>query len=287
MTTQQISYFLALAETLHFWDTSYQLHITQSALSRQIKALEDELQVELFKRTNRKVELTAAGKFLQQQWAPLTEQLQATLYYAQKIHKGEGGSVVINHPGSISHDVLPDLLTRISTTFPHIKIELLQVKHTDEFVLLKNFKVDLCYSRHLHKADFLSSKLVRQDRLALVVPKAHPIRKLSDITMKSLKDERFILSTLSASEVYQTKMEQVFSKYGIEPDVRFESDFGSVILSLVEKGLGISIIPLSYSHSNPPGIRFIQIPFEVPLYLHWRKNEENKVINHVMQLAMR
>jgi DNA-binding transcriptional LysR family regulator len=284
MTTQQVNYFLQLSEELHYWRTSYKVNITQSVLSRQIKALEDELQVELFKRSNRTVELTPAGRFLQQQWKPLMERIDASVLYARKIHQGEGGSIVINHPGSISYDILPDLLGRVSVAFPDIRVELVQLVHTQEIELLKAFKVDLCYSRHLYTDDVVASKLVRQDALALVVPAAHPITNVPDITTAALRDEHFILPTLTDGETYQMKMGEIFSRYAVEPHVRFESDFGSILLSLVQRGLGISIMPFSYSFANHPGVRFIQIPFEVPLYLHWRKEEDNTVVKNVLAL---
>lgn len=285
MTAQQIDYFLQLSEELHFWRTSYKLNTTQSVLSRQIRALEDELRVQLFRRSNRKVELTAAGKFLQLQWKPLLGQLNASILYARKIQLGEAGRVVINHPGSISYDILPDLLGRISRIFPEARVELIQVKHTQEIEMLKAFEVDLCYSRRLHEGDFVASRLVRQDSLALVVAKAHPITSRSRITSKTLRNERFILASLTDGETYQMKIDQVFAHYDIAPDVRFESDFGSVILSAVEKGLGISVIPFSYSLASHPGVRFIKLPFEIPLYLHWRKDEENPLVRNILDLT--
>ena len=285
MTTQQIEYFLQLSDELHYWRTSYKVNITQSVLSRQIKALEDELQIALFKRSNRKVELTPAGRFLQQQLKPLMEKMGAVIQYGRKIHQGAGGSVVINHPGSISYDLLPDLLSRILAVFPDIKVELVQSKHTHGIELLKAFEADLCYSRNQYNDDFVVSKLIGEDSLALVVPVSNPILTESDITAEALKGEPFILSTLTDGETYQLKMEQMFSRYGIEPDIRFEFDFGSMILSLIEKGFGVSVMPVSYSLANHPGVRFIKLPFEVPLYLHWRKDEDNAVVSNILQLT--
>lgn len=286
MTTQQIQYFLQLADELHYWRTSYKVNITQSVLSRQIRALEEELQVELFKRTNRKVELTPAGRFLQQQWKPLLEQVNAAIQYSRKIQQGAAGSIIINHPGSITHDLLPDLLAGIAATFPDIKVELMQLKHTQEIELLKSFEVDLCYSRHCYDEDFVQWKLIRHDPLALAVPVAHPVQQLSDVSAASLQQERFILPTLTNGEVYQTQINQLFIQYGIVPNIRFESDFGSMILSLVEKGLGVSIIPFSYSLARHAGVRFIPLPFEVPLYLHWRRAEDNPMVTNILQLLL-
>jgi DNA-binding transcriptional LysR family regulator len=286
MTTQQIEYFLHLSEELHYWRTSYKLNTTQSVLSRQIKALEDELKVQLFNRSNRKVELTPAGKFLKQQWKPLLEQFQGSALYARKIQSGERGRIVINHPGSVSYDLLPDLLSRISASFPEVRVELLQMKHTQEIEMLKRFEVDLCYSRLLHEGGAVASRLIRHDTLALVVPESHPIVTKSMITPAALRNERFILATLTDGETYQMKIDQVFAHYDVEPDIRFESDFGSVIMSAVEKGLGVSIIPFSYSYASHPGVRFIKLPFEIPLYLHWRKDEENAVVKNILELTV-
>ncbi|MCG2613320.1 LysR family transcriptional regulator [Terrimonas sp. NA20] len=286
MTTQQIGYFLQLSEELHYWRTSYKMNATQSVISRQIKSLEEELQVQLFVRSNRKVELTPAGKFLQQQWKPLFERVHSAARYARKIHQGEGGSVIINHPGSISFDILPVLLSRIASLYSDVKVELIQIKHSLEIEMLRSYEVDLCYSRHLYEDDLITSTLIRQDHLALVVPEAHPITRKAEISSRTLQNERFILSTLTDGEAYQLKIDEIFATYAIKPNIRFESDFGSVILSLVAKKLGISIMPFSYSQAKPPGVRFIKLPFEVPLYLLWRKDEENAVIRNVLDLII-
>lgn len=69
MDLHSLKYFLALAEELHFWNTASKMNITQSALSRNIQSLESELGIQLFDRNKRNVKLTAAGKFLKEEWA--------------------------------------------------------------------------------------------------------------------------------------------------------------------------------------------------------------------------
>ncbi|MBN9297333.1 MAG: LysR family transcriptional regulator [Filimonas sp.] len=283
MTTQQISYFLALADELHYWQTSYKLNITQSALSRQIKALEEELNIELFTRSSRKVELTSAGSFLQKQWKPLLEKIYSTVDYAKKINKGEGGTIVINHPGSIAYDVIPDLLTRVSHSYPNVKVELVQVKGAEELELIKNFRGDVIYSRHLYETDFLESKQVNTDNLSLVLPEKHVIRKEADIVRKVLQQQRFILPNLQPNDSYSETILRFFKSYKTTPEVCFVSDFGSTILSLVQGGLGISIMPHSFSHTHHPGVRFLPIPFSISLYAYWRKEEENALVRNIVQ----
>ncbi|MDJ1466747.1 LysR family transcriptional regulator [Xanthocytophaga flava] len=285
MDIQQITSFLTLADELHFWRASFKLNITQSALSRQIQSLENELSLSLFNRSKRKVELTAAGKFLYQQWEPLMQQLTYSTRYAQKIHRGEYGSLTINHPGSISHNLLPDLLARISKLYPDVKVELVQLKYTQEEEFLKAFKIDIAYSRYEHKSDFIESKLVWKENFGFAVPINHPIQSEEDLTSDILKQQRFVLPTLQHGYIFPETIFSIFNHYQINPVISYESDFGSTVLSLVAKGLGIAILPFSFAQQAPPNIRFIKIPFEIPLYLYWRKNEDNPLITNILKLT--
>ena len=126
MEIQQIKYFLALSQELHFWNTAERIFITQSALSRQIKALEDELGIQLFERSKRSVKLTEAGAFLRDQWLPLLDEINRVHLQARKIHEGAFGSVRIGYPGSIAYSFMPELITSISRTLPELKVELVE-----------------------------------------------------------------------------------------------------------------------------------------------------------------
>ena len=84
MTIQQIRYFLVLAEELHFWKTSEKVYISQSSLSRQIQALEEELGFMLLERDKRNVKLTEAGKFLQERWSVLLDEMERAQTQAKK-----------------------------------------------------------------------------------------------------------------------------------------------------------------------------------------------------------
>lgn len=286
MTLQQIKYFLALAKELHYWRTSSEMNITQSALSRQIQSLEAELEIKLFKRTKRKVELTTAGKFLQEQWTPLVVQMDALNTYAKKIQLGTRGSLVINHPGSISYKLLPDLVSKISGAFPGVKTELIQLKHDQEEHFLRTFKIDLCFSRYVHNSDFLASKLFQLDHYAFALPEGHAIKDENALNEDILRAERFILPTLGAGHSYTAQISKVFEHYQISPDVYHESDFGSTVLALVSRGLGVSVVPFSIAEPGFTGVRFIKTPFEVPLYLYWRKDETSPLVRNVLDLIL-
>lgn len=143
MDIQQIKYFLALASELHFWNTAAKMHITQSALSRQIQSLEAELGVKLFERNKRNVKLTAAGRFLQQKWSEELHKIEYINAFARQIDLGESGTITIAHPDSISASLMPDILTRLAHSFPNLGVQLVQVLYQNQLEFLRNYKLDL------------------------------------------------------------------------------------------------------------------------------------------------
>jgi LysR family transcriptional activator of glutamate synthase operon len=110
MDLQQIRYFLALARELHYWKTAEKMNITQSALTRRIQSLENELGLLLFERNKRNVKLTPAGKFLRAKWEVELNEIEYIHQFAKQIHLGENGTIKIAHPDSISASIMPDIL---------------------------------------------------------------------------------------------------------------------------------------------------------------------------------
>ena len=287
MDIQQIKYFLALAEELHFWNTAEKMNITQSALTRHIQALEGELNVLLFDRNKRSVKLTAAGKFLKEKWAVELNEIGFIHQFARQIHLGESGTIKIAYPESISASILPDILQSISSTFPKLKVELIQLLYENQEEYLLNYKIDMALTRDITRSKDISSKKIFTDSLAMVVPEDHSYKKVKDLTSKTLLQQRFILSIKDEESSYNDIIQEIFTSYNIEPDITFHCDFGSTILALVRKGLGISILPDSYLQHKTPGVRFIRLPFKTDLFINWRIEDHNPVLENVLKLILK
>ncbi|HKX82971.1 MAG TPA: LysR family transcriptional regulator, partial [Pyrinomonadaceae bacterium] len=120
MNLHQIQYFLALSDELHFWRTSEKVFITQSALSRQIQSLENELGVQLFERDKRNVKLTNAGVFLKGELARIMVEIESVTRHAQQVAAGEIGVIRIGHPASITFSLLPEILQRFAERHPQL-----------------------------------------------------------------------------------------------------------------------------------------------------------------------
>ncbi len=284
MDLQQIKNFLKLAEELHFWKTAEKMNITQSALSRQIQSLEEELGVVLFERNKRNVKLTPAGEFLRDKWAVMLDELKFIHLFAKKISEGETGTIKIAHPDSISSSLLPNLLGKISARFPDLQIELVQLLYENEQEFIKEYKIDLAFTRDINRLANISSMKVNSDQLAMLVPTDHHYNNYADITRENLNKEKFILPIVDHSSSYRSIVQDFFDTIGCTPNIVYYSDFGSTILGLVAKGLGLSILPLSYIHHATPGIRFIELPFNTDLYVNWRSDDNGPVLKNVLEV---
>ena len=282
MDLQQIKYFLTLAQELHFWHTAERVFITQSALSRQIKALEDELGLKLFERNKRKVKLTEAGAFLRDQWLPLLDEIERIHRQAKKIHEGEYGSIRIGYPGSIAYGFLPDLITSIAHSLPELKVELVEPTDTSFEQLLLDYQMDLAFRRDPAENPALQSICLYSEHFSLVVPNNHHLDEQNFKGLQDVKEEKFILSGLHHKTFYVASLRQIFKDNAFEPNVHIESDFGGMIISLVSKGLGVSILPNSFSFSAHPGVRFIKLPHQVNLYVIWRREDKSPVLRNVL-----
>lgn len=284
MDLHQFKYFLALSKELHFWNTASKMHITQSALSRQIQSLENELGLQLFYRDKRNVKLTPAGKFLQEKWEIELNHLNSLHQLAKQIHLGESGAIRLAYPDSISSSVLPEFIKKIVHLYPKLKVELLQLTTENEEEYLKNYKVDIVFTRDLTSSPTINHKKLNHENLSFVVPDHHVFRSLEDITEQSLKKEKLILTTQDHNSSYNDIVKEIITSYNMQPDSSIQCEFGSTVISLIKNGLGISILPYSYSLHQYVGIRFIPLPFVTALYINWRNDDPNPILKNILNL---
>ncbi len=287
MNLQQIEYFLTLADELHFWKTSEKVFITQSALSRHIKSMEQELGFDLFERDKRNVKLTPAGEFLRDQYAKLLADYQSVTRRASLIASGEIGAIRIGFPASITFSVLPDLLLALHQKYPHIVAQMIEVDASDVDPFLLAHRIDIAFNRESAKAKDLASSHLMTENFALVVPAHHRFAGKSELKLSDLyklKNEEFVLPALNGKSEHASQLRAIFQGAGFDPIIHVESDFGVALLGLVAKGLGISIMPISYAHHLKHEVHFIKIPPTSDLLALWRVGDANPALQIFLQV---
>ncbi len=253
MEISQLQYFQAVARVRHFTKAAEACAVSQSALSRSIAKLEEELGVRLFARRSRHVELTQAGEhFLYHVDRVLRELAEAKRELTQQETKG-GGTVNVSFFHSFGGYLLPMLLAEFHAQYPEIRIKLNQ--HNSKFLMqqVESGKTDLCLCSTMTTAENIAWMYLWSEELFVAVPKDHPLAQRGSVTLRDVEAEPLI--TLKPNYSLRTLVDQSFELAHSHPQIIFEGDDVNTLASLVAAKLGVSIIP------NIPGVEHLGIVY--------------------------
>lgn len=286
---RHLKYFLAVAEELHFRKAADRLYISQPGLSRQIKQMEEELGFALFERSNKKVYLTKAGKYLQHETEMILKNLNDSFNHAQLIHEGMEGQISFGYVGSAMQNVIPDFILKIKEDHPNIHYSLKEMENPQQIDALLLKEIDLAFVRLDKVPKGLSIHPVFEDTFSLVVPKDHDLSEENFTDLSILKDEPFILFDQSYSPAYFDQVMQIFKHAGFHPVISHNTVHASTIFRLVENNLGISIVPTSLLLGYDMGIRQIelkQIPQRTVLSVAWNISNRNPLLDKILSIVI-
>ena len=282
---RHLTYFLAVAEELHFRRAADRLFISQPGLSRQIKQMENELGITLFERTNKKVILTKAGKYLKDEVTILLKNLNENLNHAQLIHEGMEGQISFGYVGSAMQNVIPQLLLKIKEDHPKVHYSLREMENPDQIDALIQKEIDLAFVRLDKVPKGLEIRPVFEDTFSLVLPKNHPINKDNFRNLKDVKEEAFILFDQSYSPAYYEQVMQIFKYSGFHPIISHHTVHASTIFRLVENNLGISIVPSSLGLGYDMDVKLIEldrIKQKTVLSVAWNTSNRNPILEKIL-----
>ena len=259
MELRHFKYFLAVAEELNFTKAAEKLFISQPPLSRQIMELEEELQARLFIRNNKKVELTEAGKYFENEVREIFQHLERISVKTKKIADNVSGEFRIAYISSIYSSVISDLIKHLKERFPYVNFKLFEVSTTRQITALEQGKIELGIIRSPIKSPKIKSQLWFQDGFSVVYNKS-VIQITSEEEIPNLKDETFVFFNKDYAPHYHEVLLELCAFYGFEPKIIHESNNINSIVQLVKNGLGISIVPSNIAKNNKdPEIGFIEL----------------------------
>ena len=241
MDFYQLSYFKKVAETRSVSRASEELLLTQPAVSKQIKALEDELGEKLFDRVGKKVFLTRAGEVLYTYAEKILRSVQEAKTAVMDMSAECSGELVIGTSDHISLHRLPDLLKKYISAFPKVDLKLRCHRSETILEMVNKNQVDLGVITLPETTHNLASKTIWEDPMSLVFPTNHPLGAFSAIRLKDIASYGMILP--EAGTTTRNTIEAAFSKKKLAPNVAMEVAYIETIKGLVKAGLGISILP--------------------------------------------
>lgn len=281
MELRHLRYFVMLGRELHFAKAAEKLFITQPALTKQIQQLEEELQVKLLERTKRNVKLTEAGKYLLNESQFIINHLEQVIEATQRKAEGEEGEVRIGFVGSAMQNIIPNLLEKLNLKHPGIHTSLQELNNKDQLDALMHDKLDIAFVRLETVPKELEKKVVFEDSFSLVVSTRHPIGKGNFESLSQFKNEQFILFSNDYSQEYYDNIMSIFSDHGFQPRVSHRSVQANSIFRLVEKELGVAIVPSAMQHGVNLGIEFISLAHlrqRTQLMAVWHKKNRNEAL---------
>ncbi|MCT4699925.1 LysR family transcriptional regulator [Tenacibaculum haliotis] len=282
---RHLRYFLAVAEDLHFRKAAERLFISQPGLSRQIKQMEEDLDIQLFVRHNRKVALTEAGIYLKTELTQSLKNLNHAFENAKLLQDGKDGHLNFGYVGSAMQNIIPNLLVEFKKEYPNVQFGLKEMDNKKQIDSLLSNDIDLGFVRLDRVPRGLAIKPILKESFCLVLPKNHPVNENNFKGLHQLKNESFILFDPSYSPSYFEKVMQIFDDSNFTPLVTHNTIHAASIYKLVENNFGLSIVPKSLQHGYDMKVKFIElknIPQRTTLSVVWDKNNKNSILKSLL-----
>jgi DNA-binding transcriptional LysR family regulator len=241
MDLRQLEIIRAIAETGSFTAAGDKLHVSQSAISRQVLLLEDELGEPVFHRIGRRIRITPAGESLLQLSHRVFRDLQDTVAAISDTRESLRGSVGLVGGMTVCLYVFPALLAEVRRIHPNLDMRVTVGSTQRSIEMLRSGAGDLgLLTLPIDAADLVEVPLLEEELLLATYP-THPLSARKRIVPADLEKQPFVL--FEAGSITRRLVESFFARERIAPPVIMETENVEIIKAMVRSGLGISIIP--------------------------------------------
>lgn len=288
MELRHLHYFISVADELHFGSASKNLHISQPALSHQIKQLELEMGVLLFHRTQRKVKLTKAGEAFLIRAKEILKSVSEACEEARRVDNGELGQLKIGFTGFVTFDLLPVIIQTYQSKFPNVKITLKHLTTTEQVKALNAQEIDVGILIPPIESRSLQLKFLREECFVIALPKSQYRHNALTINLADLAKEKFIMPTRISGPGYYDSIISLCYNAGFSPITYQEAQELQTIISLVASGLGVALVPESLSCINKDNVLYIPIKddsHKIKTAVVWDKNNQSPTIGQFLRLV--
>jgi DNA-binding transcriptional LysR family regulator len=251
--------FVKTVETGSFTKAAERLNYSQSGISRMINDLEKDWRVVLLERSRAGVRLTSDGTKLLPYAQKVCEEYQKLQMQVDELNGLQSGLIRIGTFSSVATHWLPNIIRHFQQVYPHIDYELLLGDYTEIENWILEGRVDCGFLRLPTHPD-LETIFLEQDQLLAVLPQDHPLTDYPKVPVASLCEYPFMLLEKGA----KADISRIFDRCGLKPQTQFTTRDDYAVMSMVESGLGISILPELILKRIP--YKIITKELDVPAY---------------------
>ncbi|PWJ52632.1 DNA-binding transcriptional regulator, LysR family [Quadrisphaera granulorum] len=290
METRLLRSFVVLAEEQHFGRAAARLHLAQPALSQQLKQLEQQVGARLLDRSTRRVEVTAAGRLLQERALQVLSTLDRTAADLALVTAGRAGRVRLGFVGTATYALLPSVARRVRAELPGVELvlrgEVLAPALLDRVLV---DELDLAVLRPSGPAPAgLVVEEMRREALVVALPAAHRLAAQPEVRLGDLAGEPLVAHPSGRRSTLQPLVLDACRAAGFEPEVIEVGETGTLV-ALVAAGLGFGLVPDAVRALRLDGVVYRPLagaPVEVPLALAHRASPA-PMVQHVADVVRR
>ncbi|EMC3958244.1 TPA: LysR family transcriptional regulator [Pseudomonas aeruginosa] len=257
MELRHLRYFIAVAEELHFGRAAERLGISQPPLSQQIQALEEEIGARLFERTNRRVDLTDAGRLFLDESRQVLAQVDKAVLLARRAHLGELGELKIGFTSSAPFtSTIPSSIHAFRKAYPDVHLDLQEMSSRQVLKALLEESLQVGVIRPLALPDAVHWVELFREPLVAVLRADHPLAAGSEdgLAIAALAEEPFVFFPRSYGTGLYDQVIALTRQAGFSPRIAQEASEAMTIIGLVSAGLGVSILPASFRRTRVDGV---------------------------------
>ncbi len=259
MEFRHLRYFLVLAEELHFGRAARRLAISQPPLSLNIQQLEASVGAQLFVRSSRLVQLTAAGQAFVPAARALLAQAAEAASLAKDVGRGIAGSLAIGFAGSMLFSGLPAIVERFQADHPRLRLQLRELSSSEQLQALAQGRLDLGFVHTTRVPPELSQIKVVSQPLLVCLPASHPLAQSPGLALAQLRGEAFAVVSRAVSPDYHEHILALCAEAGFYPELRHELRHWLSVVSLVAQGMGVALVPAALQQSAMAGAVFVHL----------------------------
>jgi DNA-binding transcriptional LysR family regulator len=257
MELRHLRYFVAVAEAENITRAATRLHISQPALSRQIKDLEEGLGLALFEHGARNVRLTEGGRLFLIEARAVLQRAGEAVQTAKAIASGRREVIHVGFAPSLTVQILPAALRRFQETNPGVRVELHDLSSQEMIDELQGRKLDVALM--VHATPKVMRKLIFHElarfRVCVAVHPAHPLARLRKVSLGQIVKERFIAYSATGYPEYHSWLAELFKKCDGPPQIAEEHESSTSLIASVEAGRGVALVQQGFECLSGPRLK--------------------------------
>ncbi|XAH25184.1 LysR family transcriptional regulator [Xylophilus sp. GW821-FHT01B05] len=289
-----LRYFIVVAEEGHLTRAAQRIGIQQPPLSQQIRVLEHELGVTLFRRLPRGMELTDSGQALLVDARAILAQVAQSIESVRRIAQGERGRIAIGFTESASlHPFVPAVIRAFRQQAPGVALTVEESNTADLVEALRHKRIDVAFIRSpVGDASGLVIETVLVEDMVVALPATHPLaadRRRKNIELSALAAETFIFNRRPSGPGLYDAIIAACRAAGFSPVVEQEATKNLSTLNLVAAGFGVSIVPASMTHVVLDDVVYRGLKtshgLQAPLHLACRQEEPSGAVARMVAVV--